>query len=46
MPSMVWMKDSCFSIRVCAVRVSEIVEENVLKLCLYNLQNNVYAQKN
>jgi len=38
MPSMVWMKDSCFIIRVCAVRVLEI-EGNVLKLCLYNLKN-------
>jgi len=26
MSSMVWMKDSCFSIRVYAVRVLEIVE--------------------
>jgi hypothetical protein len=39
MPSMVWIKDSSFSVRVCAVRVLEIVEGSVLKLCLYNLQN-------
>jgi hypothetical protein len=29
---MVWMTDSCFRVRVCAVRVLVIVEGNVLKL--------------